>query len=263
VAEELRSGGDRHESLRDAARIEVGLRTFLDDGGFHAFTDNFEDLGGLKQLPGISAQRLMADGYGFGAEGDWKSAAMLRIVKTMTQGLPGGTSFMEDYTYNLDPGQELILGAHMLELCPSIAADRPRAEIAPLGLGNREDPVRLVFNAAPGAAVVTNWLDLGNRFRMVTNEVTTVDPPQDLPNLPVPRAIWRPTPDLATSAEAWLMCGGPHHTIYSSAATPTLLAMFAEMADLEFLLIDDRTRIDALADAIRWNSAYYYLTRKP
>jgi L-arabinose isomerase len=263
VAEELRDGGDRHESLRDAARIEVGLRSLLEAGGFSAFTDNFEDLGGLKQLPGISAQRLMADGYGFGGEGDWKSAAMLRVVKVMTEGLPGGSSFMEDYTYNLDPGQELILGAHMLEICPSIAAGTPKVEIAPLSLGNREDPVRLVFNAAPGDAVVTNWLDLGNRFRMLANEVTTVDPPQDLPRLPVARAVWRPTPDLATSAEGWLMSGGPHHTVYSSAASSTLLSMFAEMADLEFLLIDDRTRIDALADKIRWNSAYYYLTRKP
>jgi L-arabinose isomerase len=260
VAAELRSGADRYDSLREAARIEVGLRSLLDDGGFGAFTDNFEDLGELRQLPGIAAQRLMADGYGFGAEGDWKSAALLRIVKVMTAGLPGGTSFMEDYTYDLDTGRGLILGAHMLEICPSIAGARPRAEIAPLSLGGREDPVRLVFSAAPGPAVVANWLDMGNRFRMVLNEVETVDPPQDLPRLPVARAIWRPAPDLATSAEAWLMAGGPHHTIYSSAATTELLRLFAGMAGIEFVVIDGRTRIDALANELRWSAAYHFLT---
>ena len=259
VAPELRAGGERHGSLREQARIEIALRSLLDDGGFTAFTDNFEDLGLLRQLPGISAQRLMADGYGFGAEGDWKSAALLRIVKVMTAGLPGGTSFMEDYTYDLDPGRGLILGAHMLELCPSIASATPRCEIAPLSLGQREDPVRLVFNAATGPAVVTNWLDLGNRFRLVLNKIEVVDPPEDLPRLPVARAIWRPTPDLATSAEAWMMAGGPHHTVLSSAASSELLRMFAEMCGIEFLQIDERTRIEDLAKEIRWNAAYYYL----
>jgi L-arabinose isomerase len=263
VAPELRTGGDRHGSLREAARIEVALRQLLADGGFGAFTDNFEDLGLLRQLPGISAQRLMADGYGFGAEGDWKSAALLRIVKVMTAGMPGGTSFMEDYTYDLDPGRGLILGAHMLELCPSIAAATPRCEIAPLSLGQREDPVRLVFSAAPGSAVVANWLDLGNRFRLVLNGVDVVTPPEDLPRLPVARAIWRPAPDLATSAEAWMMAGGPHHTVLSTSATPDLLRTFAGMCDIEFLRIDERTRIDAFANEIRWNSVYYHLSRKP
>ena len=263
VAPELRAGGDRHESLREAARIEVGLRALLEAGGFGAFTDTFEDLGELKQLPGISAQRLMADGYGFGAEGDWKSAALLRIVKVMSAGLGGGTSFMEDYTYDLDPASGLILGAHMLELCPSIAAGTPRCEIAPLSLGQREDPVRLVFTAAPGPAVVGNWLDLGNRFRLVLNEIDVVAPLQDLPRLPVPRAIWKPKPDLATSAEAWMMAGGPHHTVFSSAATTDLIRMFADMTGIEFLLIDERTRTDSFANEIRWNSAYYHLSRKP
>jgi L-arabinose isomerase len=262
VAPELRTGGDRHDSLREAARIEVALRQLLADGGFGAFTDNFEDLGLLRQLPGISAQRLMADGYGFGAEGDWKSAALLRIVKVMTAGMPGGSSFMEDYTYDLDPGRGLILGAHMLELCPSIAAGTPRCEIAPLSLGQREDPVRLVFSAAPGPAVVANWLDLGNRFRLVLNEIDVVTPPEDLPRLPVPRAIWRPAPDLATSAEAWMMAGGPHHTVLSASATPDLLSTFAAMCGIEFLRIDERTRIDALASEIRWNSVYYHLSGK-
>jgi L-arabinose isomerase len=262
VAPELRTGGDRHDSLREAARIELALRQLLADGGFGAFTDNFEDLGLLRQLPGISAQRLMADGYGFGAEGDWKSAALLRIVKVMTAGMPGGSSFMEDYTYDLDPGRGLILGAHMLELCPSIAAGTPRCEIAPLSLGQREDPVRLVFSAAPGPAVVANWLDLGNRFRLVLNEIDVVTPPEDLPRLPVPRAIWRPAPDLATSAEAWMMAGGPHHTVLSAAATADLLSTFAAMCGIEFLRIDERTRIDALASEIRWNSVYYHLSGK-
>jgi L-arabinose isomerase len=180
----------------------------------------------------------------------------------MTAGLPGGTSFMEDYTYDLDPGRGLILGAHMLELCPSIAAATPRCEIAPLSLGQREDPVRLVFSAAAGPGVVANWLDLGDRFRMVLNEIEVVTPPEDLPRLPVPRAVWRPAPDLPTSAEAWMMAGGPHHTVLSTAATSGLLRMFAAMCDIEFLPIDARTRIDAFANEIRWNSAYYYLSRK-
>jgi len=261
VAPELRPGGERHDSLREQARIELALRSLLEAGGFGAFTDNFEDLGLLRQLPGIAAQRLMADGYGFGAEGDWKSAALLRIVKVMTAGLPGGTSFMEDYTYDLDARSGLILGAHMLELCPSIAAARPRCEIAPLSLGQREDPVRLVFNGAAGPAIVTNWLDLGNRFRLVLNAIEVVDPPEDLPRLPVARAIWRPEPDLATSAEAWMMAGGPHHTVLSSAAGPELMRMFAAMCDIEYLQIDDGTRIEQFADQIRWNAVYYYLSR--
>ena len=262
VAPELRTGGPRHDSLLEQARIEIALRSLLEAGQFSAFTDNFEDLGLLRQLPGISAQRLMNDGYGFGAEGDWKSAALLRIVKVMTAGLPGGSSFMEDYTYDLDARRGLILGAHMLELCPSIAASTPRCEIAPLSLGQREDPVRLVFNAAAGPAIVANWLDLGNRFRLVLNAIEVVDPPEDLPRLPVARAIWRPAPDLATSAEAWLMAGGPHHTVLSSAASPELLRLFAAMCDIEFLQIDDQTRIERFADEIRWNAAYYYLSRK-
>ncbi|HTA03313.1 MAG TPA: L-arabinose isomerase [Streptosporangiaceae bacterium] len=262
VAAELRSGGERHDSLREAGRIEIALRSLLSAGGFGAFTDNFEDLGLLRQLPGISAQRLMADGYGFGAEGDWKSAALLRIVKVMTAGLAGGVSFMEDYTYDLDPGRGLILGAHMLELCPSIAAATPRCEIAPLSLGQREDPVRLVFNAAAGPAIVANWLDLGNRFRLVLNKIDIVTPPEDLPRLPVARAIWRPRPDLASSAEAWMMAGGPHHTVLSTSATSDLLRMFAAMCDIEFLQIDERTQLDAFENEIRWNSVYYHLSRK-
>ncbi len=196
LAPELRAGGDRHDSLRYAARIEAGLRAFLDAGGFTAFTTNFEDLGGLRQLPGMAVQRLMADGYGFGGEGDWKTSVLLRTLKVIGGDRPGGTSFMEDYTYHLVPGEELILGAHMLEVCPSIAAGTPSIEIHPLGIGNREDPVRLVFDAAPGPAVVVGLADLGDRFRLVANEIDVVAPDQPLPRLPVARAVWKPRPGL-------------------------------------------------------------------
>uniref|UniRef100_UPI0028115BBD L-arabinose isomerase n=1 Tax=Streptomyces sp. TaxID=1931 RepID=UPI0028115BBD len=217
LAPELRPGGERHESLRYAARIEAGLRTFLTEGGFRAFTTNFEDLGGLRQLPGLAVQRLMADGYGFGGEGDWKTATLLRTLKAMAHGLPGGTSFMEDYTYDLTPGQELILGAHMLEVCPSLTTGTPTCEIHPLGIGGREDPVRLVFDADPGPAVVVGLADMGERFRLVANRIDVVAPPEPLPRLPVARAVWRPRPDLRTSTEAWLTAGAPHHTVLTTA----------------------------------------------
>lgn len=261
VSAELRSGGDRRESLVYQARMEVALRGFLESGGYGGFTDTFEDLGALRQLPGIAVQRLMSDGYGFGAEGDWKSASLLRIVKAMTEGLPGGTSFMEDYTYHLAPNQEKILGAHMLELCPTIAGATPKVEIHPLGLGGREDPVRLVFDAAPGEAIVTAWLDLGDRFRFVANEIDVVPPDEDLPNLPTARAVWVPRPDLQTSAEAWLTAGGPHHTIFSSAADVELMTDFTELAQMELLVIDAATRMRDFVKEIRWNQAYHHLAR--
>jgi L-arabinose isomerase len=259
VVPELRRGGDRHESLRYGARIELGLRSFLDGGGFTAFTTNFQDLGGLRQLPGLAVQRLMADGYGFGGEGDWKTSVMLRTLKVMADGLPGGTSFMEDYTYHLVPGQEKILGAHMLEVCPSIAADRPRLEIHPLGIGDREDPVRLVFTAAPGPGVVIGIADMGDRFRFVGNEIDVVEPDQPLPKLPVARAVWRPAPDLRTATEAWLTAGGPHHTVLSTALTSEHLWDFAEMTRTELALIDADTRIRRFTQELRWNQAYYRL----
>ena len=205
----MRAGGERHESLRYAARLEIGLRAFLDDGGFRAFTTNFEDLGGLRQLPGIAVQRLMADGYGFGGEGDWKTSVLVRTLKAMAVGVTGGTSFMEDYTYDLTPGQELVLGAHMLEVCPTIAADVPTVEIHPLSIGGREDPVRLVFDAEPGPAVVLGLADMGERFRLVANEIDVVPPPQPLRSLPVARAVWRPRPHLSGSAESWIIAGAP------------------------------------------------------
>jgi L-arabinose isomerase len=259
VVPELRRGGDRHDSLREAARIEAGLRGFLDDVGAHAFTDTFEDLGQLRQLPGIAVQRLMADGYGFGAEGDWKTAALERIVKTMAEGLDGGTSFMEDYTYNLGAEDPQVLGAHMLEVCPSIAGARPTCEIHPLAIGAREDPVRLVFTAPPGPGVVVGLLDLGTRLRLVANEVDVVDPEGDLPRLPVARAVWEPRPDLATAAEAWLMAGGPHHTCFTQALGAEALDDLAEIAGVELVTIDAATTSRRFRNELRWNQAYHHL----
>jgi L-arabinose isomerase len=257
VAPELCPGSERHEALRSAARIEIGLRSFLEAGGFRAFTDTFQDLGGLVQLPGIGIQRLMAEGFGFGGEGDWKSAVLVRLMKVMAEGLPGGTSFMEDYTYHLAPGNETVLGAHMLEVCPSIATGRPTAEIHPLAIGDRSDPVRLVFTAAPGPAVVAGLIDLGDRFRLVANEIEIVPPPQEMPRLPVARAVWRPQPDLRTSAEAWILAGGPHHTALSQALTLDHLAELADMAGIEFVRIDAGTDLRDFKRELGWNEAYY------
>ena len=258
VVPELRTGGERHESLRYAARIELGLRAFLTEGNFHAFTTNFEDLGGLRQLPGLAVQRVMADGYGFGGEGDWKTATLLRTLKVMSAGSPGGTSFMEDYTYHLEPGRELILGEHMLEVCPSIAAGVPSCEIHALSIGGREDPVRLVFDARPGPAVVVGMADMGDRFRLVANEVEVVAPAEPLPRLPVARAVWRPLPDLRTSTEAWLTAGAPHHTVLSSAVGTEELA---EMVGTELLIIDADTTTRQFSREIRWNQAYHRLAQ--
>ena len=259
----LRRGGDRHDELRYAARIEGGLRSFVEEGGFGAVTDTFEDLGGLQQLPGIAAQRLMADGYGFGAEGDWKAAALVRILKVMGDGLSGGTSFMEDYTYHLgDPIPE-VLGAHMLEVCPSIAGGKPSCEIHPLSIGGRSDPVRLVFNAAAGPGVVVGLADLGDRFRLIVNEIDLVEPDAPLPRLPVARAVWRPRPDLATAAEAWLTAGGPHHTALTTSLPLEPIVDFAEIADVELVAIDAATNGYRFKQELHWNQAYYMLNRGP
>ena len=263
VAAPLRRGGDRHAELRTAARIEAGLRSFMEDGGFGAFTDTFEDLGGLEQLPGIGVQRMMADGYGFGAEGDWKAAALVRILKSMADGLPGGTSFMEDYTYHLgDPVPE-VLGAHMLEVCPSLSGGRPSCEIHPLSIGGRSDPVRLVFDAAPGPAVILGLADLGDRFRLIASEVDVVEADAPLPKLPVARAVWRPRPSLATAAEAWLTAGGPHHTALTSALGIEAIQDFADIADIELVTIDASTKPYDFKRELRWNQAYYFLNRGP
>jgi len=257
VATELRQGGGRHESLRYAAQQELGLRSFLEDGGLEAFTTNFEDLGGLRQLPGIAVQRLMADGYGFGAEGDWKTAAMVRVTKVMGYGLPGGASLMEDYSYDLSPGRELVLGAHMLEVCPSLTATRPSAQIHPLGIGNREDPVRLVFDADPGPAVVVGMTDMRDRFRLTANVIDVVRPPHPLPRLPVARAVWAPAPDFATATQAWLMAGSTHHTVMTTAVGIDAFEDLAQMMKTELLVIDQDTTVRNFARDLRWNAAYY------
>jgi L-arabinose isomerase len=261
LAPELLADGRKRDALRDAARIEGGLRVFLDDHRSKAFTDTFEDLHGLAQLPGIGAQRLMADGYGFAAEGDWKTAALVRILKVMSAGLEGGTSFMEDYTYDLPAGDAKVLGAHMLEVCPSIAAETPSCEIHPLSIGGHDDPVRLVFTAAPGPAIVVAMLDLGDRFRMLANEIDIVPPDEPLPRLPVARAMWKPKPELSTAAEAWLLAGGPHHTVLTSALGIEPVADLAEIAGIELVVIDERTQISDFKQELRWNQAYYRLAR--
>lgn len=257
VAAELRPGGPRRDDLREAARIELGLRAFLEEGGFRAFTDTFEDLHGLRQLPGVAVQRLMADGYGFGAEGDWKTAALVRAVKVMGAGLKGGSSFMEDYTYHLAPQGMKVLGAHMLEVCPSLSAGRPRLEIHPLSIGGKEDPPRLVFDAAPGPAVNVAMVDMGDRFRMVVNEVEVVPPEENLPRLPVARAIWKPLPDLKTAAAAWILAGGPHHTAFTQALSVEYLEDFAEIAGIEFLHIGPQTHLREFKQTLLWNEAAF------
>ncbi|WP_152185729.1 L-arabinose isomerase [Segeticoccus rhizosphaerae] len=257
VAPELRAGGARHESLRYGARIELGLRSFLGEGRFRAFTTNFEDLGALRQLPGLAVQRLMADGYGFGAEGDWKTALLVRAAKVMGYGLPGGASLMEDYTYDLTPGAELILGAHMLEVCPSLTTSRPRVELHPLAIGAREDPVRLVFEADSGPGLVVAMIDVGDRLRLVANIVEVVPSPQKLPRLPVGHAIWAPQPDLSTSATAWLLAGGAHHTVMTTALTRQAFEDLARMVAAELVVIDRGTTVREIERELRWNAAYH------
>lgn len=262
VAEDLRRGGDRHDSVREAARIELGMRSFLTEGQFKAYTTTFEDLHGLAQLPGIASQRLMADGYGFGAEGDWKTSALLRAMKVMSSGLSGGgTSFMEDYTYHMDPAGPQVLGSHMLEVCPSIAADKPRLEVHPLGIGGKADPARLVFDTPAGPAINASLVDMGNRFRLIINDVDVVAPEHELPKLPVARAVWVPQPDLKVSAAAWIYAAGAHHTGFSQSLTYEYMADFAEMAGIECLRIDQNTDLHAFKNELRWNEMYYMLAR--
>jgi L-arabinose isomerase len=260
VAETLRAAGRQRQSLREAARIELGLRRFLSESDSYAFTDTFEDLHGLAQLPGLAVQRLMADGYGFGAEGDWKTAALVRAMKVMSHGLEGGTSFMEDYTYHLKDGGQ-VLGAHMLEVCPSIAQGKPSAEIHPLSIGGKADPVRLVFTASSGPAVNASIVDMGNRFRLIVNQVNLVEPEQPLPKLPVARAIWRAEPDLKVAATTWILAGGSHHTSLSKALTVEHLQDFADIAGLECLRIDANTKVRDFCNELKWNDLYYHLSR--
>jgi L-arabinose isomerase len=259
VAPKLRKGGPMRNSLREAARIELGLRAFLDDGDFKGFTDTFEDLHGLAQLPGIASQRLMADGYGFGAEGDWKTCALVRAMKVMATGLKGGTSFMEDYTYHLHPRGMQVLGAHMLEICPSIAKGKPSLEVHPLGIGGKADPVRLVFDTPAGPGLNASMVHLGNRFRLLVNEVDVVAPPKPLPKLPVARALWICKPDLQVAVSCWIHAGGAHHTGFSQAVTTEMLEDFAEMAGIELAIIDAETRLRQFKQDLRNNEVYYAL----
>jgi L-arabinose isomerase len=256
VASTLRKGGALHESLREAAKIEIGLRTFLQQGDLKGFTDTFEDLHGLMQLPGIAVQRLMAEGFGFGGEGDWKTSALVRAMKVMGSGLKGGNSFMEDYTYHFDPANQMVLGAHMLEICESIADGKPSCEIHPLGIGGKADPVRLVFNSASGPALNATIVDMGNRFRLLVNEVEAL-PPHDLPKLPVARVLWKPYPDMQTGCAAWIYAGGAHHTCYSQNLTAEHLRDFAEIAGVECLVIDKKTDLHHFKNELRWNEMYY------
>ncbi len=261
VVAELRPGGTKHASLRDGARIEIGLRNFLIAGNFKAFTDTFEDLHGMTQLPGLAAQRLMRDGYGFGGEGDWKTSALVRSMKVMNAGQTGGVSFMEDYTYHFSKTGDKVLGAHMLEICESIAVGKPKLEIHPLGIGGKADPVRLVFDSQTGTAVCASIMDMGGRFRLVANIVDVVPTDAPLPNLPVARALWNPRPNLKVAAATWIYAGGAHHTGFSYSVTPEHLRDFAEMAGIEFLLIDENTSVDGFKDTLRWNDLYYHLNR--
>ncbi len=259
LVDSLKKGGTQHASLREAAKIEIGLKHFLQNGNFKGFTDTFEDLHGMAQLPGIASQRLMEEGYGFGAEGDWKTAALVRAMKIMAKGLKGGNSFMEDYTYHFEPNNQMVLGAHMLEICSSIAVENGKqsCEIHPLSIGGKADPVRLVFNVGGGHALNASVIDIGNRFRLLVNEVEAVAPQHDLPKLPVARVLWKPYPDINTGCAAWILAGGAHHTCYSQNLTAEHLEDFADMAKIEFVLIGKNTNLYQFKNELRWSEAYY------
>ncbi|HEX7556650.1 MAG TPA: L-arabinose isomerase, partial [Leptolinea sp.] len=261
VAGNLLPGKEKHNSLREAARIEIGMRRFLEAENFTAFTTTFEDLNGLSQLPGLAVQRLMADGYGFGAEGDWKTAALLRTMKVMAAGLPGGTSFMEDYTYHFSPKGDKILGAHMLEVCESIAASKPRLEVLPLSIGGKGDPARLIFDSQTGPAVAASLIDLGDRFRLIVSQVDVVPTEQPLPKLPVARALWTPQPDLKRAAAAWIYAGGAHHTSFSYSLTQEHLRDYAEIVGIEYVGIDNSLELNCFKQELKWNDLYYHLAK--
>jgi L-arabinose isomerase len=257
LTEALSAKGEKRQSLVEAARIELGLKFFLEDGNYKGFTDTFEDLHGMKQLPGIAAQRLMQAGYGFAGEGDWKTVALVRAMKFMSKGLPGGCSFMEDYTYHFDPANSLVLGSHMLEICPTIASGKPSCEIHPLSIGGKDDPVRLVFNSPAGPALNASVIDMGNRFRLLVNEVDAVAPGNELPKLPVARVLWKPKPDMKTGCAAWIYAGGAHHTCYSQNLTVEHLEDFASFSNVEFVVIDNNTTLRELKRELQWNDVYY------
>jgi L-arabinose isomerase len=261
VVATLRKDGEKRENLRYAARQELAMRAFLEEGGFGAFTTTFEDLHGLKQLPGLACQRLMADGYGFGAEGDWKTAALVRLGKVMTAGRAGGVSFMEDYTYHLVKGKERVLGAHMLEVCPSIAAGKPSLEVHPLGIGGKADPARLVFDARPGPAVNATLVDMGGRMRMIVAELDVVAPEHPMPKLPTARAVWIPRPDFKRGAQGWIEAGGAHHAAFCQAVGAGEWEDFASMAGLEVVRLGADLDLRALRNELRWNDVAFMLAR--
>jgi len=262
LTDALKVGGTKRSSLEEAAKIELGLRAFLDGGGFTAFTDTFENLTGLKQLPGIAVQRLMADGYGFGAEGDWKTSALVRSMKVMAAGMKAGTSFMEDYTYHFKPGNNSVLGSHMLEICPSISDGTPSCEVHPLGIGGKDDPVRLVFNSPAGDAINASVIDMGDRFRLLVNEVKAIEVEEPLPKLPVARVLWQPLPDLKTAAAAWILAGGAHHTGYSQAVSTEFMEDFADMLAMEITVIDKKTNIREFKNQLKWSDLYYRMMKE-
>jgi len=249
--------GEKRSSLFEAARIELGLKAFLEDGGYSAYTNTFEDLHGMRQLPGIGSQRMMAAGYGYGGEGDWKTSAMVHIMKVMASGMKGGISFMEDYTYHFDPANPMVLGSHMLEICPTIAANQVNCEVHPLGIGGKEDPVRLVFNAAAGPALNVSLVDLGNRFRLIVNEVEAIEVTESFPKLPTARALWKPQPSMEVGLQAWILAGGAHHTVYSQNLTTEYIEDLAEMLDIELVVIDKDTKIRGLKNELRLNEFFY------
>jgi L-arabinose isomerase len=257
VAASLKKGAAQYQSIRDAAKIELGIQQFLETGNYKGFTDTFEDLHGMVQLPGIAAQRLMAKGYGFAGEGDWKTAALVRAMKTMATGLEGGNSFMEDYTYHFDPQNPMILGSHMLEICESIASDTPSCEIHPLGIGGKADPVRLVFNSGAGPALNASIVDMGNRFRLLVNEVMAVRSVQGLPKLPVARVLWKPYPNMYDGCAAWILAGGAHHTCYSQNLSVEHMEDFAEMAGIEMVHIGKDTTLYQLKNELKWSEVFY------
>lgn len=260
VEENCKPGAEYHENVREQARYEIAMKRFMEDGDFKAFTTNFENLTGLAQLPGLASQRLMAAGYGFGAEGDWKQAALLRILKTMSTGMEGGSSFMEDYTYHLEPGNEAVLGAHMLEICPSIAAKKPRLEVHPLGIGGKDAPARLVFESTTGNAMNVTLIDMGSRFRIIVNTLDVIEPLAKMPNLPVASAYWKTQPNLADGAAAWIYAGGTHHSAFTLALTPEFIETFAELAEVEYVIIDKDTKVPEFKKELRWNDVYYMLS---
>ncbi|MEQ7799482.1 L-arabinose isomerase [Pedobacter sp. ASV1-7] len=257
MSDDLIRGGARHTSVYEAAKIELGLKKFLEDGGFKGFSDTFEDLHGMVQLPGIAAQRLMAAGYGFAGEGDWKTAALVRACKVMGAGLPGANAFMEDYTYHFDPSNSMVLGSHMLEVDASLANGKARLEVHPLGIGGKADPARLIFNVAGGNALNASIIDMGNRFRLLVNEVEAVEPKHQLPNLPVAQVLWKPLPDMKTGCAAWIYAGGAHHTAYSQNLTTSHLLDFANIAGIEYVSIGADTKINQFRNELQWNEVFY------